>query len=285
MLPFESDNRAAIATRFSTEFSLAKSLIDIAHTVPAAVASSNPYTQRLRLLVAGIVTCEVRRYRCTLATLELGYAENAAVLGRALYEGLLAERFVLRSPTTPWEPGDLRLQLAQMSPDRRAMIYCSFVTVLQKKWHYERIAKTEDVDVILGPEWRQKTALWAADVEKHIGREWVERPKGVSKSHYSGLSIEKLAEYCDLSETHRKYYPILCASAHANDGLRFVEMSDDSATFHFGGSDKNFTLTFVAITSLFAMLLADVSSEFGLGLEDTLASFALGLNLLQSELA
>lgn len=279
MLPFEEANRTELAAKFSDEFAIAREMMGIAAQVPIAVAASQKHTRHVRALIGGLIVRELRRFRSIIAILEVGYVENAAILGRSLYEGVLCERFILRSPQKK-PSGKIQKELAEFSPDQRSQLYSVF-PMLQRKHQFDRVSETENLDAVLGDDWRAQTSDWYQEAMIAIGFQWLRYQK--KAHHYSGLRIGELADYCDLRQYHLVFYPEQCSKSHGNDACDYVTLAGGNLTFRLCPNWDSFRIEFVILGGLFGLILSDVVDEFGLDLSERLAELAQRVSSLGVE--
>ena len=104
MLPNEAENRTRTRAAIGAEFELIQTAIALGVATLNRLISSDCHAEITKAMTIAILTREIRRLRSIAAIAELGFAENADILCRSMFEGLLAERFILRSPP----PGNQR---------------------------------------------------------------------------------------------------------------------------------------------------------------------------------
>jgi len=225
LLPSEMENRRAILRQFSEDFAFAARLLRLAVDIAEAFCRerNSEYEVTTEIVIGGILAQEIRRFRAITLVSERGYVENAEVLTRSLFEGLLAERFILRSPIAleACSPGlrNAREKLPKISDQySRGEFHTHLYTALGPLT-FKRLRDKGEIEEEL--ESVMDSAI--AHVERTLGPEWVAKLMDRPWS-YSGLTIAQLAENYGLSTYHRQAYGIQSSTVHANDALRFTSL-------------------------------------------------------------
>jgi hypothetical protein len=263
MLPFEDENRQEIARLFPDEFDLAARMLAASTTVLEAIGCCKTSHRKAQHVIWSLVTREIRRYRTIVATLELGYLENAEILTRSLYEALLCQRFIMMAPVDSSRlPKAWHDECDRRGPDFRAWLYACYPLVQRKK-QLDKISKSPGVSNPIEPAQRQMLDKMIDEAQLIIGEDWLNRLR--KNSTCAGVSIEELSGYCGLTAFHQKAYRLFCHKSHGGDAFEHVFLSGDTWVAKVGPDIRNWRLVFGMATVLFAQLLKDADEAFGLG--------------------
>src|SRR5262249_36263166 len=147
---------------------------------------------------------------------ELSQAGMAEILTRALFETMLAQRFIVGKRTSrfklPRQPKGFRSRA-----EFRARLYlCASAIKLElmvkKVETGKKVAKRSITAA------SRRCILEAArQAKKHLGSKWI---KAIQQTQsFSGLTVRQLASYCGFDTEYATLYGIQCHVAHGGDAF------------------------------------------------------------------
>ncbi|MEZ6048277.1 MAG: DUF5677 domain-containing protein [Planctomycetaceae bacterium] len=278
-LPEEAENE-----KFYNEF-LRNDLMFLRELLTIGLECSTAFCQsptedsqtRIKTLVGGILVREIRRLRLLTIAYEKGFPENASILTRSLFEGLLGERFLLREPIADERCSDKLLKARNNLPsipdsfsrkDFHSYLYAALPSVNRERTRSLIVlneAETKNADEEIN------------EIKQVIGQKWFNILKN---KNYSGLTIKQLSENYEMSDYYEKVYGIQSSSVHASDALQFIEIdhSTDSSEISLMFCLKPKTLHNVPEAmrlagGLSGQLFQDITEYFKLDLKNKLLNF------------
>jgi hypothetical protein len=270
----ESESRSRICDTFGRDLGYAGRLLSIGlratHALCEETASS--CAGETKLTIGGMLAREIRRLRSIVMVSEVEYVENAEILTRCLFEGVLGERFILDTP----------IPLAECSEslrERRQRLPVIPPGISKEELHthlynaspaLRMLAAHDNSDVDERDTQRLERAV--SELQTTIGPEWMDvlrRPPYA----YSGLNVRQLAENYRLSNYYESAYGVQSRTAHANDALQFVSCchSPESGlcvSFHVSTKARylqQLPLVLRLACGMFGTIVSDVVERFGLG--------------------
>ena len=273
LLPGERDNRQGILQQFSEDFTFAAKLLRLSMNIAEAFCRerTSQYEMTTKMVIGGILAREIRRFRTIIMVSERGYVENAEILTRSLFEGLLAERFILQSPIPLEEcsPGlrSARKELPGIpSGYSREEVHTHLYTARQP-FEFKRFRDKGEID----EEIESVMDIPIAHVEQTLGSEWVNTLTSFPFT-YSGLTIAQLAESYGARYYDRQVYALQCSAVHANDALSFTSLDESTEppvmSLDLATDDRRLQQLPRVMqlgAAMFVSLLADVDESFATG--------------------
>lgn len=227
MLPFEKENREEILSRFETDFGLAENLIQSLLVTTEAIfsRSDSSYSEYATWTLANIAVREIRRFRSIVLECEIGHDENAQILLRSMFEGLLAVRFIVSDPIPLAECSPdlqgVRKKLPAIPDTYNAVDFRAGLHVAGEAFSNYRVGSKSDT---ITPKQLAGIRKRAADAESEIGPDRT-RTLTTGSRRYCGLQIRQQAESYGLEKMY-EVYQLQCVQVHANDATRYIERGD-----------------------------------------------------------
>ena len=275
MLPNEESNRQSVRTMFGKLFDAVADFLAVVSDYPACFPDG---AKRKGSGVAILMTqllCKqaLIRFRSIIALCEMGHVEDADVLVRALFETVMAVRFILKPKKRVSAcSSQLCAELAVLPPiprngtmDFRAKLYAASEPIKLDKL-LRRFLTKPGMKRMTTQKHRERIADVVSDVESDIGSEWVERIRKTKS--YSGIQqVRLLAEYCGLLKFWDSVYELQSGRAH---GAGAVDL------FYGRSTDKLPNLVGMS-GEMIATILTDAQAAFRLSknqhIEEVIASF------------
>jgi hypothetical protein len=223
MLPNESVVRAEIATVAAPHLDFARRLLSAALAMPERAGRTTTVTLLTFRIIAGLFIKACKQYRGIIALVETGCQDDAAILTRALFETLLAMRFIGQK-TLRLSYWDNRTQARiaiketgyRLTRHFRAQLYLAH-HVFQWEKHLRRLERTKGLRRPAKRLRRRTDPNAVQQEEAAIGSGWAKRLQ--RSMSYSGLKIVDLA-YClgpNLRRWYAGLYGELSGRVHAAD--------------------------------------------------------------------
>ena len=205
---------------------------------------------------------------------EIGHKENAEILTRTLFEGLLAIRFILHRPKrldacTPGLRG-ARRKLPRLPSNRRAVDIRALLYAAMPLLQIHRL-RTQNLAVLA--EVSAEMAQAIKEAKKEIGSIWY-RVLTTGRRTYSGLSVKDLAETYRLEAYYERAYGIQSTAVHANDPLRFVRFDRGTIYLQLAGNIDDIPMAMHLAAGVLGLMFRDITRAFDLRLESKLEAMA-----------
>ncbi|MEL0094836.1 MAG: DUF5677 domain-containing protein [Planctomycetaceae bacterium] len=224
MFPCEDKNRSKIRRQYESQFTDSAELVDgsVEFLETLGKTASN-FSEETRAFLIGTFAREIRRFRSINLLCEFGLTENAEILTRSGFEGLMSLHYVLGIRVPDDEiSNDLKNRIRSLPEFPKDISKFDFRVALYLAKEAQTYLKVfpDDGDK------RKDEINYLKELVGQVGEQWKKTIKDTKT--YSGLNIRQLAEYCKLTDIYEEIYPLLCNVSHAGDASRFVGRNDDS---------------------------------------------------------
>lgn len=276
MLPEEQANKDHVQKLYGHLFARGREGLTAGVELIEALVKANYPHRRTKATIAAILADQIVRYRAMVAVCELGDSSNADILGRTIYEGVLAERFILKRRYKAANTRKLpKLPSGVVASDFRALLYgaapklkfCRTIETTAKSRGLKRFSKA-------------RLALAATirdEVKKEIGTTWY----GILNNQpntYSGLSVQDLAKCCAMGQQHGAIYPMQSGNAHANWAIDRLRVSGSQHQIQLHGDHERLPAVMSSNLRLFVMMLRDINRVFKLGANNRLQAIWVNID-------
>jgi hypothetical protein len=276
MFPNEQENREELARHFASDFLLMGQLAKVAiHFHEDLCHVKGPdLTGNAKEFLLGTFTRELRRFRSCIELCAMGYTENATILTRSMYEGLLAERFVIGTPIPDEACStsliNARSRLPKFPMGGEGEEVRSYLCRAMEPLRMSRLRETlHDQAELLA-----QTSKWdnaEQMIESMVGADWLKTLK--KSKHYSGMNVRLCAESCGLLDYHVKLYGLQSAQVHADDAFRYVNSEAGNALLV--GLVNSLPMTLFNSANMLGMIMHDLNERFAMAFQHDLEVIAI----------